>query len=299
MIFGPQSPTYRAILVLLFGILLLDSMGALVKSLLADYSAPELSAYRNVIGMVPSLVMLMLSGAFRGGAKRMVIRQWPLALSRGLFVALAQLCYYFALSHLEFATVAALTYTMSLFVVALSVPVLGERVGPFRWTAVLLGFAGAMWVVRPGSETFSLTAILPLIAALLYALASVTVRLIDRDVPNALLYLYSASASAVAALILAVLTTGFTPLHGAFDLVKIIAMGLLGGSGVLCLLISVRLVTPSVLAPFNYFGILTSFSIGWMFFGEAPIQRLFPGVVLIFAAGMLIIWREHQREKQR
>jgi drug/metabolite transporter (DMT)-like permease len=287
-----RSPTVRAVAILLLGIFLLDIMGAMVKTLLPHFSAQELSAWRNLIGMLPSLLLLTWSGEFRLGRTRLIIRQWPLALLRGVFVTFAQLSFYFSLGKLEFATVSALNYTTSLFVVALSVPILKERVGRFRWTAVLLGFAGAIWVVKPGSEAFSLFAIIPVIAAFLYALSSVCVRLIDTDVPNALLYLYSAVAAAIGSVVITLLTSGFSPIGSIVDLLELIAMGLFGGTGVLCLLMAVRLVTPSILAPFNYFGILSSFSIGWLMFGEAPLDKLFPGVLLIVAAGLLVVWRE-------
>ncbi len=281
----------------MLGIVLLDVMGALVKSMLPRYSAQELSAYRNFIGMVPSLIMLTLTGEIRLSPKKLIIRQWPLALLRGVFVTFAQLSYYLSLGKLEFATVSALTYTMSLFAVAFSVPVLGEKVGIARWIAVLLGFAGAIWIVRPGAEAFSLVALLPLCAAALYAASSVTVRLIDSDVSNALLYLYSAFSAAIGALILALSTSGFSGIDTMVDLGKIVALGLFGGTGVLCLMVSVRLVTPSILAPFNYFGILSAFTIGWLVFGEAPLDKLFPGVLFIVAGGLLIIWRERRRNK--
>jgi len=285
------SPTVRAVAILLLGIFLLDIMGAMVKTLLPHFSAQELSAWRNLIGMLPSLLLLTWSGEFRLGRTRLIIRQWPLALLRGVFVTFAQLSFYFSLGKLEFATVSALNYTTSLFVVALSVPILKERVGRFRWTAVLLGFAGAIWVVKPGSEAFSLIAIVPVIAAFLYALSSVCVRLIDTDVPNALLYLYSSVAAAIGSVVITLLTSGFSPIGSIVDLLGLIAMGLFGGTGVLCLLMALRLVTPSILAPFNYFGILSSFSIGWLMFGEAPLDKLFPGVLLIVAAGLLVVWR--------
>ena len=292
-----RQPLLRAILVLFLGIVLLDVMGILVKSLLKDYAAQELSAWRNLIGMIPSLIVLAATGELRLSRKSLIIRQWPLALLRGAFVALAQLAFYLSLSHLEYATVSALTYTMSLFAVALSVPVLKERVGKWRWLAVLSGFAGAMMIVRPGSDAFSVFAIFPLIAAFLYASSSVAVRLIDDDVSNALVYLYSAFASAVGAVLVAALTSGFSPIASTTDMLKILIMGTFGGTGVLCLLVAVRLVPPSTLAPFNYFGILSAFTMGYLFFGEAPIDKLFPGVVLIVAGGLVIIWREHGRAK--
>ena len=291
---APAPDFLRAVLVLLLGILLLDVMGAMVKTLLPRYGAPELSAWRNLIGMIPSLALLTLSGELRLSRRRLLIRQWPLGLLRGLFVSLAQLAFYLSLRHMELALVSALTYTMSLFVVAFSVPVLGERVGPWRWMAVFLGFAGAIWVVRPESGSFSPWAVLPLAAAALYAASSVTVRLIDREVSNAMVYLYSAFASTLGALAIAALSGGFSPIASLADMARIIAMGLFGGSGVLCLMVAMRLVAPSKLAPFNYFGILSSFAMGWLFLGEAPFARLFPGALLIVAGGLLVIWRERR-----
>jgi drug/metabolite transporter (DMT)-like permease len=67
-----------------------------------------------------------------------------------------------------------------------------------------------------------------------------------------------------------------------------------GGSGVLLLVISYRMTEPSNLAPFNYCGILSSFTGGWLFFDEAPLDRLFPGALLIVAGGLTIVWRERQ-----
>jgi drug/metabolite transporter (DMT)-like permease len=76
-------------------------------------------------------------------------------------------------------------------------------------------------------------------------------------------------------------------------------MGMVGGSGVLCLVISFRMTEPSNLAPFNYFGILSSFVGGWVFFGEAPFDRLFPGALLIIAGGLMIVWRERRARRTR
>ena len=74
------------------------------------------------------------------------------------------------------------------------------------------------------------------------------------------------------------------------------ATGFYGGIGVLFLMLAYRMVAPSVLAPFVYFGILSSFTFGWAFFGEFPVETLFPGVLLIVGSGALIVWRETRRK---
>ncbi len=131
-------------------------------------------------------------------------------------------------------------------------------------------------------------------AAMLYALASVTARMFDDDVPTPLMNLYANVAAAAGAIALTLATGGFTPIVSGTDLLWIFTMGALGGSGVLCMIVSFRMTEPSNLAPFNYFGIPFAFVLGWLFFGEAPIGQLFPGVLLIVAGGLLIVWRERR-----
>mgnify|MGYP005640049781 FL=1 len=77
----------------------------------------------------------------------------------------------------------------------------------------------------------------------------------------------------------------------------IFVMSILGGIGVLFLMLAYRMVAPSIIAPFVYFGILSSFIFGWIFFREFPVETLFPGVFLIVGSGVLIVWREGRTSK--
>jgi drug/metabolite transporter (DMT)-like permease len=153
-------------------------------------------------------------------------------------------------------------------------------------------------VMGPGSDSFGLDALLPLGAAFFYALVSVTARLMDDEVPSPLVNLYSNLAAMAGAAALTLATGGFSPIASLSDLMWIFAMGALGGVGVLCLVISFRMAEPSDLAPFSYFGILSAFVLGWAVFGEAPVDRLFPGALLIAAGGLMIVWRERRRRQR-
>lgn len=287
-----QNKAVAAILILLVGIVFLDIMGVLVKLLMPRFGASELSVYRNLIGMLPSLALLFWTGDFKFTKKALILRQWPLALLRGGFVAIAQLFFYVALGAMKFAAVSTIVYSMSLFSVVFSVPVLLAKVGLLRWCAVIIGFVGVILVIGPGSGTFTLIALLPLAAAALYALASITMRLFDTNALNSLIYLYSSFSAVIGAVILALMTTRFSPITSWTDLCLIICLGLSGGIGVLLLMVAYRMAMPSVLAPFNYFGILSAFTLGWLILGEAPFDQLFPGVIFIIAGGLMVIWRE-------
>jgi len=290
---------WLAISMSLLALVLFDLMGLIIKHLSPDYSAAELSAYRNLFGILPGVIALWSARSWHQGGRRWRIRQWPLAVTRGLFVTLAQLLFYYALGHMAFATATTITYSNAIFMTALAIPILGERVGAIRWAAVLLGFIGVLMVMGPGRESFSIVALAPLGAAFLYALAGVTARLMDSDVPSPLINLYSVVAALFGSFALALWMGGFSQIKAATDLVWIAAMGGFGGTAVLCLVVSYRMTEQSNLAPFSYFGIPFAFIFGWLFFREAPFSDLFPGAILIVGGGLLVIWRERHASRQR
>lgn len=293
----PINRTTQAVCYSLIALVLFDAMGLIIKLLSDDYHAAELSAYRNLFGLIPATIALWASAEWHRQGRIMRMRQWRLALLRGAILTFAQYFFYLSLGLLSFATASTITYANALFMVALAVPLLGEQVGWMRWAAVLIGFAGVVMIVGPGRDSFTPAALLPLAAAACYALTGVTARMMDTSVPTALINLYSSAIAAIGALMLAVLTTGFTPLVKTTDLFWILGMGAFGGTAVLFLVTAFRMTEQSNLAPFSYFGIPIAFVLGWLFFDEAPWSELFPGALLIIAGGLLIIWRERRLRK--
>ncbi|WP_234220751.1 DMT family transporter [Ruegeria pomeroyi] len=286
-----------AILLSLLALVLFDMMGLIIKYLSPRYGAAELSAYRNFFGVFPSVIALWSSRAWHSSGRPLRIRQWRLGLMRGVYVTFAQFLFYYSLGKLAFATASTITYANAVFMTALAVPLLGERVGLMRWAAVLLGFAGVLMVMKPGSDSFSPDALAPLGAAFLYALTGVSARQMDSAVPSALINLYSVVAALFGALAMALLTGGFSPMDQWSDLGWIAAMGGFGGSAVLCLVASYRMTEQSNLAPFSYFGIPIAFVAGWLVFDEAPWADLFPGALFIAGGGLMIVWRERLRSR--
>lgn len=286
-----------AILLSLLALVLFDFMGLIIKHLAPYYSAAELSAYRNLFGLIPSLIALWATPGWHARGRRVRLRQWPLAVFRGLAVTGAQFLFYYSLGRMAFATATTLSYSNALFMTALAVPLLGERVGLIRWGAVLVGFGGVIWIMRPGSDLFGWDAMAPIGAAFGYALTGVTARMVDDDVPSPLLNLYSSFFAAIGALMLALGTGGFSPLHSSTDLLWIFAMGGFGGFAVLSMVVAFRMTEQSNLAPFSYLGIPIAFVFGWLFFDEAPWSDLFPGAILIVVGGLMVIWRERRRKR--
>jgi len=299
----PPPPTrvnkvLPGVMLSLLAILLFDLMGLIIKHLSTSYGAAELSAWRNLFGLIPASIALWSSRAWRQGGRKLRLRQWHIPLIRGLAVTVAQFCFYLALGRLAFATAATISYSNALFILVYSVPLLGERVGLFRWSAALVGFAGVLLVMGPGRDSFTWEALLPLVAASLYAFAGVSSRMMDEDVPSPLINLWSSSVSAIGAFTLAMALGGFTTPASLTDMGWILLMGLFGGSAVLSMVVAYRMTEPGNLAPFAYAGIPTAFVLGWLFFGESPFSDLFPGAILIIAGGLMIVWRERQNTRK-
>ena len=289
-----KSSLFKAIAIILLAIFLFDVMGAIIKHLGARYPAQQLSMLRNVFGLIPSVLVLFYSRAWRESGRPVRLVQWKLAIARGGFVTIAQFCFYLSLIHLEFATASTIAFSGALFVTLLSIPILGHRVGIWRWSAVGTGFVGIVLVMRPDAGSFNVYALLPVCAALGYAASSVTAQLFDKSVPTALINLYALAGALAGAIMLVVFTGGYVEVVTYQDWLWLLAMGIAGGSAVFCLVTAYRLTAPSNLAPFEYFSIPFAFLLGWVFFDETPFHRLIPGVFLIIGGGLLIVWRERK-----
>lgn len=285
----------RAVVYILLAILLFDLQGVIIKFLGERYPVQQLAAFRNVFGLIPSMLVLFLSREWHARGRQLKIRQWRLGLIRGLCIAGAQFCFYLSITKMELATASTLTYISPVLITMLSIPILKHQVGLWRWIAVFIGFVGVLMIMAPGSEVFTLYSLLPIGASLGYSLSTVCVRLFDEQVPTALINMYASIGALLGALAIVVATTGSLQVESAQDWLLLITMGFVGGFAVLALINAYRLTRPANLSPYEYFGIPFAFVLGWIFFDEAPFEKLIPGVFLIVMGGMLIAWRERKK----
>jgi len=286
----------RAVAYVLIAILLFDLQGVIIKILGDRYPVQQLAGFRNVFGLIPSIIVLWLSSEWHARGRRLKIRQWRLGLLRGIFIAGAQYCFYLSITKMELATASTLTYISPVLITLLSIPILKHEVGMWRWSAVIIGFIGVVMIMGPGSDIFTPYSLLPIGAALGYSLSTVCVRLFDDHNPTALINMYASAGALVGSLLIVFTTAGYRPVESMQDWGLLLGMGLVGGFAVLALINAYRLARPSSLSPYAYFGIPFAFILGWVFFAEAPFEKLIPGVFLIVAGGMLIAWREHRNK---
>jgi drug/metabolite transporter (DMT)-like permease len=261
----------------------------------AGVNLPELAFYRFAFGLPPLLIWIALTR--NAGAWR---TQRPLAhLTRGMIGLTTMVLAFAGLTYLPLAEAATIGFAAPLFSVALSALILGEPVGRHRWSAVALGFAGVLIVMRPGGSHLPAIGLsLALLAALGTAAVTITLRQIGRTeaTPTIVLW-FTCFSMAVTGL--------FLPFYGrAHDgptWAILLALGLCGGLGQLFLTSALRFAPVSVVVPFDYSQLIWAVLLGWLLFDTHPAASTWAGAALIVASGLYTLFREHKigRDKPR
>lgn len=270
---------------ILLAIFCFGIMDSLIKWLSAGYGTWQIIFFRALFSLLPIAVLLARDGGIAG---LRTDRPWS-HIIRALVGTVAIFCFFYSFANLPLADVYAISFAAPLIVTALSVPLLKEHVGWRRWTAVLVGFAGVLVMLRPGAGVVSGAALVCLLGTVFYALTMIFVRHLSRTETNAaIVFYYMATLTVVGAV--AMLPAWRTP--GALDFALLAATGIIGGVAQLSLTQAFRLAPPSLLAPFEYTGMIWAVSFGYLFFGEVPDAAIWIGVAIVIASGLYIIHRE-------
>ena len=270
-------------------------MGIAIKYLRNDYPAAVLSVYRNLFGIIPCMLVLFLSSQWHAGGRKIIIKEWRLGLLRGVFVCFAQICLYTSYFYVPYALVATMEHTGPMIVSLLCIPILGEKFGLYKMSAVILGFVGIIFIMQPWTDDFNIYLILPICAAFGYSLARVTSLSFPKEVLSPLINIYAQVGTILCSSLIIIFFNQWTPFKSIEDLLLILIMGLIGGTGTLLIIYGARKAELSKITPFDYIEIFFALILGWVFFQEWPIDSLFPGVLFIIAGGLIIIWRQKKR----
>ena len=256
----------------------------------AKYLSSEIAPQQIIfLRYVIVLTMILLFCIFQGQRNLLKTEQPKLQILRGLCLASSGLLIYFALKHLPLELCAAISFVSPLFVTALSIPLLGERVGLRRWIAVLIGLLSVLIILRPGGVTFQLAMLLPLASSLCWAMGLILTRLM-RDSEEPLTVLAWSSLVGVVAVSPLVWFVWVTP--NASQWTILILLGVFNGLGQYLVIRAFMLASASLLAPFSYSIIIWSMLIGLVVFNSFPDAITLVGTAILIAAGLYIWNRE-------
>ena len=285
--------TYLAIATMLLAILCIDLYMVIIKFLGDEYSIIQLTLFRNVAAIIPLLLLILFTNEFSTIFKNLGNKFLILSCLRGICFLSMNVFIFISVVNLEFATAMTLTFSSPFFIVILSIILLSEKIGIYRWSAVIIGFVGVVMIMKPTSEIFSLYSIFPILTAIAWAFTVIILKFIQGNHSTAKIQLYTLIFNVIGGLILFFVTTGHVEIKNFKDFILMTMTGVLGGTAAILFIYSYRLISASKIASFEYLGIPSSFILGWIFFNEAPWGQLFPGVIVIIFAGMIIIWRDN------
>ena len=289
--------TYLAIATMLLAVLCVDLYMVVIKFLGNDYSVVQLALFRNASAIIPLFLLLLLTKEYFQVFKNVNKRFLLLSILRGICFLSMNIFVFISVINLQFATAMTLTFSSPFFIVILSIFFLRDKVGIYRWSAVILGFIGVVMIMKPTSEIFSFYSIFPILTALAWALSVIILKFIPEGHSTAKIQLYTLIFNVIGAAVLFLLTTGHMEIQSSKDFWLMMLTGILGGTAAILFIYSYRLIAASKIASFEYLGIPSSFILGWIFFNEAPWDQLFPGVIVIILSGMIIIWRDKEKNK--
>lgn len=274
-----------AILAICAGVALLVANDAGAKLLTDRYPPIQILFLRNLIA-VPLIVGIIVAFA---GASALRTRKPGLHALRGMLMVAAVWLNFTGLMYLPLAEATALIFSAPLFITALSVPLLRERVGWRRWGAVLLGFVGVLVIVRPGGETFQLASLLPVTAALIYAVFMISARWIGRGESFWTMMLFTMLFPMLYAAPLALIV--WTPVM-PIDLWLFLGVAICGSLGLALIGQAFRLAPAAIVAPFDYTALIWAVGLGWMMWGDKPVIWTIMGAIIIVISGAFIMMRE-------
>ncbi|MEM7565524.1 MAG: DMT family transporter [Pseudomonadota bacterium] len=278
---------------MLLSLLLFSFMDASVKWLGADYPTTQIMFFRCSVALIPVIVIV----AMRGGLKILKTDQKMLHLGRSLFGVTAMTFAFYAFSLMPLAEAISLLHTGPLFMTALSVVILREKVGIRRWTAVILGFIGMLIVVRPGPDMFSSGSFYMLVAATMIACSTIIVRILARHDDPVCITFYFTLAGTFASVVGLNFQTWVPP--NSLDLGLLILVGLLGGMAQYFMTVSYRHVSIAKLSPLKYLTIAFGGIIGYLVWSEIPDLQAGLGIFIIVASGLYTLHREYHSHTRK
>lgn len=298
-----SSTVIRGMLLMTACMAVLPCMDAIAKymAVVEGMSPGQVTFYRFFFQLVATLPLLVSIGgrdAFR--ARR------PYAnLLRGVLHGAASLLFFMAVKYMPLADVFAIYFVEPFMLTALSALFLGEKVGWRRWVAIVVGFGGAMIVIQPSYAIFGWTALLPVLCAFLFALYMFLNRAIgDADPPLTMQTVAGVGGTLFMGFaLLAGHQAGnvdFVPSlpHTWLGLGLLVLLGAISGYAHLMVVRAFRMAPLSVLAPFQYFEIISATILGYALFGDFPNASKWLGIGIIVGSGLFILWRERIRAQQ-
>jgi drug/metabolite transporter (DMT)-like permease len=259
------------------------------KLLSENHSVIEIAFYRNLIGTLPFLFVIFALGR----RDIMQLHTKPvLVISRAVIGTASLIITFFAYSLMPLAETTALLFASSLFIPVLAVLILKESVGPYRWSAIVFGFAGVVVMARPTGDVYVLGVAVALSAALLHAILQIMLRYLGQfEKPETISFYFFVVGTLITAIAMPFIAV--RPTVDEFPL--LLGVGFSGAAAQWMLSVAYKNAPAAIVTVFNYTSFVWATLFGFMIWNDWPTSTVVAGAVIVIASNLLIIWRESRR----
>lgn len=270
------------------GVVFESFMDASAKWVSNSYSLPQILFFRAAFALIPLAILVGISRdrSWKG------VGDVKLQLLRAVLMGLVFCTYVVSLRYLSLVEVLALFLTFPFFMVLVSHTFLKEKVSSSVWVSLIVGFLGALLVINPEFNTTGMIIIFPLLAALLCAFVLATTKVLIRSVS-------ALSINFWGSIMLLICSGLLAPFYWAdidpIDIIPLVFTGIFGGLATLFITISLRYADLKSIAPFQYTSLIWTTILGVVIWNDYPSYTTWLGVVIIMAAGMIILKLDHGR----
>lgn len=289
-----MSGIHKAISYAIASVVAFAMMSVCIKILSEHYPVVQIVFFRSIFAFLPIIYMLQKHHLWRSLKTTNISGH----LSRSLIGVFSMALNFAAFAYLPLADATAIQFVAPIALTMLSVPLLDERVGPWRWSAVLIGFVGVVIMTSPtapDNDSAYIGMALGLCAAILAALAMIIVKKMSVTENSLAIVFYFT-------LISVVLSGAFLPLYwqapeSLFIWGVFIAAGVFGGLGQILTTRSYQHADAAIISPFNYLSIIFAMIFGFTIFGDIPSLLMILGSFIVVASGLIILYREVIRDQ--
>ena len=287
---GTDSGHFDSRPVLGIVLMLVSGFMFVTMDMLAKYAADDLPVPIIVWGRYAFHLIIMVALFPGARMKRLWRTERPIALSlRGGLLAACTLFFFLAISTVPLADANAITFASPFFVVALSIPILREKVGGRRWAAVVIGFIGVLIILRPGFQEVHWAYLMLIAVALMFALYSIMTRQLSRNEDPVAMLFYT---GLVGALCSSLVAPFYWQTPNVQQWLLLLGIGVIGGVSHLIVIHAFKAANASMLAPFQYPMIIWATLYGYYVFDDVPDAWTIAGAIIIIASGFYVWLRE-------
>lgn len=269
--------------------LFISAMHASIRHVSAELHPFEIAFFRLVFGLLPVLPWFI-----KLGWAPLRTRRLGMLTLRGVLNLACMLAFFVALSIMPLAEVTVLVFLAPIFATVLAVFVFGEKVGILRWGAIGFGFLGAVVVLGPSFQDFSLGAALAMFAAVVWGVCMIIIKSLGKTESSVTITTYMSLVMAPLSLAPALWVWQTPSLE---QLLWLAGIGIFGGIGQLAMTEALRVGETHVVMPADFARLIWISIIAYLAFAEVPGVYTWVGGAMIFAATAFIAWRERALKK--